>query len=84
MSFHHWTGAEAEAVIELWQSTELHVREMVSKLSESLGKLVRRRDLITKVWALADDKKIIVTDADKENRLAWGKDEPMEQETKEK
>ncbi|KAI9789420.1 MAG: hypothetical protein M1816_006080 [Peltula sp. TS41687] len=54
-SWHSWTAAQLQVLINLWTTTDLDVTEMAEALSQHFNKQIRRKDVIMQLWLLDED-----------------------------
>ena len=73
MSWHSWTKEQADELIVLWDYTIDSASEMATSLSEDFGVRVRRKDVIMKLWLLADVGLVEIRQLEKW-RLEMGED----------
>ena len=64
-----WTQERTEYLIDLWEYTTEHVRDMAKLLSEEYETPFQRKDVIMQLWALEEGKDIVITGFERESRL---------------
>ena len=65
-----WTEDQTEYLVDLWEYTTEHVRDMAKLLSEEYDTTFQRKDVIMQLWALEESKEIVITGFERESRLA--------------
>ncbi len=73
-----YTAREIARIKELWETTDLHVRDITATMRREFNQRFLRANIVMNLWLLEEENVIIILQHERQKRLAWDPDEEPE------